>query len=178
MSEIWKDILGYEGIYQISNLGRCKKLYREWFGGNGGKRFTEEKIMTPHYSKFGYNHQPFIKNGKLKDLRICRLVAIAFIPNPENKPFVNHKDGNKANDNAGNLEWNTRSENDMHAFKNGLRSAMTGSKNGMSKITEGTVIEIRKLAHSGENSMNIAEKYNLRIEHVKDIIKRRSWRHI
>lgn len=176
--EIWKDIIGYEKIYQVSNLGRVKKLYREWYGSTGGKRFTEEKIIPPHYSKFGYNHHLFIKEGNPKDLRVCRLVAIAFIPNPENKPFVNHKDGNKANDNVENLEWNTRSENDKHAFANGLRVGLKGSKNGMAKVTEMIVLQIRELYANGKTYDELAIKFNLKRDHIGNIVKRRLWKHI
>lgn len=178
INEMWKDVTGYEGIYQVSNTGRIKKLYREWVGSTGGKRFTNEKILPPHFSKFGYNHHIFIKEGKPKDLRVCRLVAIAFVPNPDNKPFVNHIDGNKANDSASNLEWNTRSENDRHAFANGLRSGMKGSKNGMAKIDEKIVLEIRKLYSSGSNTRVLADRFKLSIDHIGNIVKRRIWKHL
>lgn len=177
IKEVWKDIHGYEGIYQVSNTGKVKKLYREWFGRNGGLRTSEERIFTPHYSKFGYNHHCLIKAGKTKDVRVCRLVALAFIPNPENKPFVNHKDGNKANDHVDNLEWNTHSENDLHAFRIGLRKSPRGSLNGASKVTEEIVIKIRK-EYKGGRYVDLAKKYGLCPNHIGQIIRKNTWKHI
>ncbi len=178
IDEMWVDIKNYEGIYQVSSLGRVKKLYREWFGGNGGLRFTGEKIFEPHYSKFGYNHLSLNKDGGVKDFRVCRLVCAAFHPNSENKPFVNHKDGNKANDREDNLEWNTRSENDLHAYKNGLRTPMKGSLNGMATITEDLVKQIRA-EYKGERTYHkLAQKFGLRNDHIGNIVRRDIWKHV
>ena len=111
--EVWKDVEGYEGFYQISNLGRVKSLKQ--------KSFSREKIMKIIVNpKFGYAQLNFRVDNKIKCFKIHRLVAIAFIPNPENKPDVNHIDGNKLNNCVTNLEWCSKSENMIHAFKNGL----------------------------------------------------------
>ena len=96
--EIWRDIKGYEGIYQISNKGRVKSLnYR---------RTGKEKILKPGKTKPGYLCISLYKKGeKCKCFSIHRLVAQAFLPNPDNLPIVNHKDENKLNNNVENLEW-------------------------------------------------------------------------
>ena len=105
--EIWKDIEGYEGIYQVSNLGRTKRLYKN----------DKEKILKPFSNKDGYLIVNLCKEGKVKSRSVHRLVAQAFIPNPENKPEVNHKDENKSNNKVENLEWVTSKENNNYGTR-------------------------------------------------------------
>lgn len=119
MQEIWKDIKGYEGLYQISNLGRVKSL-RKWIRGYNGYK-NEERILKP-YIHHGpdYYVVTLCKNKNKKMHLLHRLIAKAFIPNPNNYPQINHIDGNKQNNNITNLEWCTQSQNTKHAFKMGL----------------------------------------------------------
>ena len=102
MEEIWKDIPNYNGLYKASNLGRIK---------------NKKNIILKNYlnKRTGYIYTHISVNGKPKNIRTHRLVAQAFIPNPENKPYVNHKDGNKQNNTISNLEWCTPKENSKHA---------------------------------------------------------------
>lgn len=116
MEEIWKDIEGYEGIYQVSNLGRVKGLER--YDSNG--HLLKEKILKTSINRDGYEKVSIQKNAKKKTYKIHRLVAIAFIPNVENKKEVNHIDGNKLNNRVNNLEWCTKEENERHARNNNL----------------------------------------------------------
>ena len=109
--EIWKKIDGYENIYKISNKGNVKSIAR--FGTIGG-------IIKPFYRN-GYARVKLFKNGKEKIYSIHILVAKAFVPNINNKPQINHKDGNKKNNCAYNLEWVSAKENVEHAYLNGLR---------------------------------------------------------
>lgn len=122
--EIWKDIDGFEGYYQVSNFGRVKRLARTVIRGNGKSEnavfHLDERIKSPQIQTQGYYHVALYKNGKYKIRRLNRVVAIAFLPNPENLPQVNHKDGNKLNNRADNLEWVTEKENMKHAHENGL----------------------------------------------------------
>lgn len=113
MKEIWKDIGGYEGLYQVSNLGRVNRVAtgRVLKGGKDGG---------------GYLNVDLCKNGKRKTHTIHRLLAQAFIPNPENKSDVNHIDEDKTNNNVNNLEWSTRKENLNHGTRN-ERSSKTKS---------------------------------------------------
>ena len=97
MQEIWKDIEGYENLYQVSNLGRVKSL------GNGGSN-SKERILK-QLNKNGYFGVCLCKEGKTKCFDIHRLVASEFIPNLDNLPMVNHKDECKANNRVDNLEW-------------------------------------------------------------------------
>lgn len=109
-SEEWRDIKGYEGLYQVSNLGRVKSLARH--KKNRGKlQKVEETIRIPTVEKNGYARVDLSKDGKRKMYCVHRLVAEAFVPNCENKPQVNHIDENRSNNNANNLEWVTNKEN-------------------------------------------------------------------
>lgn len=107
VEEQWKDIEGYEGLYQISNLGRVKSLKR-WRGNNGSGYYTKEKILKNSKKDNDYLMVGLSKNGKSNKFYVHRLVAIAFIPNPHDYPLVNHKkEFEKYNNNIENLEWCT-----------------------------------------------------------------------
>lgn len=103
--EVWKDIRGYEGFYQSSTFGRVRSLDRWVKCPNGSIRCCKGKILKPVTNKYGYLKVGLWKNGKVKNFLVHRLVAEAFLPNPENLPCVNHKDENKLNNNVNNLEF-------------------------------------------------------------------------
>jgi hypothetical protein len=127
MQEIWKDIKGYEGLYQISNLGNVKSLPRKV-----NKRKCEEIIKVPTISNKGYYRISLCKNGKIKYYAIHRLVAEAFIPNYDNLPCVNHKDCNTKNNIVDNLEWITYKDNNNyknHHLKTHIGYAISFLKN-------------------------------------------------
>lgn len=119
--EVWKDIKGYEGLYQVSNLGRVKSLKRQRDVNllYSNTATVPEKILKYGTSQ-GYLAVTLAKNKVNKKIRVHKLVALNFIPNPENKPYINHKDGNKHNNNVENLEWITPKENTKHAYANKL----------------------------------------------------------
>lgn len=121
MKEIWKDIESYEGMYQVSSLGRVKSLSRRC-STHWGTRLVPEKLLCPNVKEAGYLCLDLHKDGKSKEFSIHRLVAQAFIPNPNNLPEVNHKDGDKQNNCVDNLEWCTNLDNVRHAIQNGLIS--------------------------------------------------------
>ena len=156
MEEEWKDIIGFEGAYKISNFGRVYSTPRR---GNKGVEFL--KIS---YTHDGYAKVRLIYNGKDKTMRVHRLVAEAFIPNPQNKDTVNHIDGDKTNNNVYNLEWCDRHEQLDHAYKLGLKTARSGSKNSNAKLTNEQVKEIRKsyVRYSKEfGTVALAKKYDV-----------------
>lgn len=119
--EIWKDVVGYENIYEVSNLGRVKMLKRIVNAGNGSVLNLKESIKSLHLVGRGYKAVNLCKDGNKKPNYIHRLVAQAFIPNPHNKKTVNHIDGDKLNNKVDNLEWMTYSENNKHAYDNKLK---------------------------------------------------------
>ena len=127
--EEWRDIPGYLGYYQISNLGRVKSLQRKIIYPksntypNGCKHILKEKILTPSKDKKGYLFVQLFKNGHFKSKKIHRLVAEIFLNNEMNLPQVNHKDENKQNNNVLNLEWCTRLYNNLHGTR--LERAIT-----------------------------------------------------
>lgn len=124
-NEVWKDIIGYEGLYQISNTGKLKSLKRQYkkIDRRTNKEFIysqAEKILKPRIDKKGYLHYALNKNKRAKEYKAHRLVAEAFITNIEGKPQINHKDMNKQNNCVENLEWCTNSENQKHSYKHNL----------------------------------------------------------
>lgn len=121
MQEIWKDIKNYEGLYQVSNLGRVKSLNRICY--DSVRKYNKKifkRILKQAIAKPGYYTINLTKNGKQQTYRIHRLVAETFIPNPYNYPIINHIDGNKLNNNINNLEWCTYKHNSKEAKKLGL----------------------------------------------------------
>lgn len=116
--ENWKDISGYEGYYQISNLGRIRSLDRYANVGGGGRRLVKGKIIKPVKCTNGYYEASLSYKGVRKVLLLHRVVAEAFIPNPNNLPEVNHKDENPANNEASNLEWCTSKYNANYGTRN------------------------------------------------------------
>src|SRR5699024_373311 len=123
--EKWKDIKGYEDSYEVSNLGRVRSKERTRKFGRATKTF-ESKILKQSEDKDGYYRVNLSKDGKKKRFFAHRLVATAFIETNDDKPVINHMDGNKKNNVVDNLEWCTRSENDLHAFDVGLRKPTDG----------------------------------------------------
>ena len=130
MQEIWKDISGYEGIYQVSNLGNIRSCERKVYFKKGNPLTSymtvPEKIISKHISNTGYYRVGLRKDGKRKFLSVHRIVTSAFIDNPENKPHVNHIDGNRLNNHSDNLEWVTCQENIIHARDTGLSHGLKG----------------------------------------------------
>lgn len=126
MKEIWKDIKGYEGLYQVSNLGRVKNLERKVRCKNA-ERTIKEKILILSKST-DYIQVSLSKRGKSKTHLVHRLVAQTFIPNKNNYKEINHKDCNKHNNCVENLEWCSRKQNMLHAKNNGLIKSNKGEK--------------------------------------------------
>lgn len=126
MTEIWKDVVGYEGLYQVSNLGRVKSLPK-----NAGFRKQAEKQSAIFMDRQGYCKVNLYKNNAHRQCYVHILVATAFLPNNENKPQVNHIDGDKSNNCVENLEWCTAKENVIHSYTIGLKSGKKGKDHPM-----------------------------------------------
>ena len=143
--EIWRDIEGYEGIYQVSNYGRVRSLRAEYM-----------RVLKLRLESDGYVIARLVKNGIVKYPAVHRLVANAFIPNSENKPTVNHIDGDKTNNRVENLEWATQKENLAHALRTGLRAPNDGTHSHFAKLTEDEVRYIR--SHYKKHSREFGAK--------------------
>jgi len=165
-NEIWKPIKGYEGLYEISSLGRVKSFKR-----------IKTRILKLCNSN-GYLSVSLIdKNKVYKTFKIHRLVAINFIDNPENKEQVNHKNGIKSDNNLHNLEWCTPSENQIHANKTGLSNPPKGEKHHKSKLTEPEVRWILQNYQKGLGKV-FAEKFKVSRNQIILIINKKAWKHV
>lgn len=142
VGECWGVIQNYEKFYQISDLGRVKRTARTIACENNVIRNVREIILKEGTNSCGYPTVNLSKKGTVKTVLVHRLVAIAFIPNPENKPQVNHKRGNKKDNRALRLEWCTAKENQQHASATGL--SPKGDRHSVAKLTWEQVREIRK----------------------------------
>jgi len=129
--EIWEYILGTDGRYSVSNIGNIRSNGFEVRNGNGVRRVRPRILKLQNHPQ-GYKVVNIKINDKYETLLVHRMVAMAFIPNPDNKEFINHIDGNKLNNCVDNLEWCTRQENENHAFMTGLKNT-TGDNNGFAK---------------------------------------------
>lgn len=145
--EEWRDIEGYEGLYMISNLGRVKSLV----GWNGSKYIDRVKILKPSMTTTGYWKIELSKDKKKKSKKIHRLIAKAFIPNTNNKPQINHIDGNPLNNNIDNLEWTTQKENVDHAIKVGLKKVLYIPKEELERL----YVEEKKSAQDISEELDI-----------------------
>ena len=131
MEEVWKDVQGYEGLYQVSNLGRVKSLERIVKRKNQPDLPVAGKILNPRTGKNGYAYVILSKESKGKTANIHRMVAEAFVSKLEGCNVVNHLDGNKGNNICNNLEWCNSSKNNKHAFDTGLISKENIAKSVM-----------------------------------------------
>jgi len=181
-NEIWKDIEGFEGLYQVSNFGRVKSLPRIIKFRNSTKS-ESGKILKIGYSTKGYCQVYLSKDGIKKTLPVHRLVAIAFIPNPENKPQANHKTGDKSINYEWELEWNDNSENQIHAFKHGLnkitqKHKAAAIKNGLRKrrLSPEDIFEIKQMRLAGSTYREISEKFKISGKFAELIIKNKKYK--
>lgn len=173
MQEKWADVPGFEGIYRVSTTGRLCSLPRTDARGwhIKGRIMSTDKGACGGYPRVNL----FGKGKKRLSVPIHRLVAEAFIPNPDNLPQVNHKDGNKLNNTVENLEWVSCSENVAHAVRTGLMTnhffAMYGEAHPGHKYSDAQVEDIRRMYASGIKGTAIARKYGMSKAHVYKILR-------
>lgn len=178
MEEEWRDISGFEGLYQVSNLGNVKSLNRVIIAKDGKKHFLTGQIIKSDKCGLKYCQLNLFKNSKRKKALVHRLVAIALIDNPENKRCVNHIDSNGKNNNILNLEWLTHKENTAHGIIFG-NIRIRGIDNKTSKLNNNDVINIRNLYNNEKMLLKeIARIYKMNITNIHDIIKNKTWKHV
>lgn len=136
-NEEWRDVVGYEGKYQVSNLGRVRSL--------NYMRTGRVQILKPKISKYGYSEVTLLNNGITKGHKVSRLVAFAFIPNPNNKPYIDHIDTNRHNDRVNNLHWVTHSENMRNPITYARCCSLAKTRNLGRKTSEKTKQILREL---------------------------------
>lgn len=173
--EIWLPVKDYEKFYEVSNMGRIRNID---FPTCTDKRIKLKEIYLikpslqsiKNYKRYRVN----LSNEKgHKQFKVHRLIAQAFIPNPLNKPQVNHIDNNPLNNRASNLEWVTNLENCHHAMRQGRLNR--GSKNGMSKLNEEKVLEIRSSNLSVEE---LSKKYSVGKHAIENVLNGKRWKHV
>ena len=162
MEEIWKDIEWHKGSYKVSNMGRVYSIRRK-------------KFKDTYLDKRGYVKVCLCYNYTQKIFSVHRLVAKAFIPNPNNYPQVNHKDENKQNNNVDNLEWCTKQENQNHAVRNNLMQH--GQDRPSARLTEDQVLEIYKLKGI-LTGQAIADIYGVSKNTINCILRGSKWRYL
>lgn len=174
--EIWKDVVGYEGKYQVSSFGNVKSLSRLVPNSRGGFKTIPTKILKPGMGTSGYLGVNLADSGS-KTYMIHRLVTIAFISNEENKEYVNHKDGIKTNNHISNLEWTTPSENTTHAYDNKLNQNY-GENNPTSKLTLAQVEDIIESYIPYNRKVGaraLGRKYGISVGHIFHILAGNCW---
>lgn len=177
--KIWRDVIGFEGIYQVSNYGDLKGLERKTFNkGTNLENIIKEKILKKPKDKDGYIRYCLFKDDKRFSKYAHRLVALMFIDNPQNKPQVNHIDGNKENNHVDNLEWVTAKENTRHALDLGLSYQEPGEKHHMSKLTEKDIFNIRELYKNKTTQKKISLLFNVSQTQIHRIVTNKRWKHL
>lgn len=161
--EQWREIPGFESTYEISDIGRIR-------------RKETGLIRKTFYGKDGYLRIILSQNNTAHQKLVHRLLALAFIPNPENKPFINHRNGIKSDLSLKNLEWVSARENIIHASETGLNPPNKGEKNGNSKLTKEQVEQIRaKYIPFKVFQKDLAREYGVAEITISRILRKKNW---
>jgi hypothetical protein len=162
MNEIWKDVVGYEGYYQVSNFGNVRTVAKIIKRGNGSSFPVKSKYKVFHQNKkTKYLYVALVKDNKTINHLLHRIVAIAFIENPHNKRTVNHKDGNKSNNRVSNLEWCTYSENAYHSYRElGRVASLTGkTPHNAKKVIDNQTGKIYPSIRQAADDLMVSDSY-------------------
>lgn len=178
--EIWKDIINYEGIYQISNQGRVRSLNRIAFlrqdrYADARKVHFKGKILKNYNDGTGRRMVGLCHYGLTKFFAVHRLVATHFIDNPNNYPVVNHKNNNHLDNRASNLEWCTTAYNVQHMYNSNRRIK---SKLKPNKLTTSDIVKIKKLLKTNITNISIARLFKVHPTTITHIKTGRNWKHI
>jgi len=170
----WKDVTGFEGLYQVSNMGRVKSFCQDKIHG---------QILRPWHDNNGYLKVNLYRDGKCKTMYVHRLVAKAFLPRQPGKDEINHKSGVRDDPRPENLEWCTAGENLLHCYRVLGRDAhpphVFGEAHSMSKLTEEDVKEIRKLYATGEwTQVELGRMFGVAANTISVVVNRKTWKHV
>nr|DAM38419.1 MAG TPA: homing endonuclease [Caudoviricetes sp.] len=178
-------VVGWEGIYQVNDGGDVLSIPRVILRRDGSKQRFKGKKLKPFLNEAGYLvvRLSDASNGRREVARVHRLVAEAFIPNPNAKPEVNHIDGDKSNPSLSNLEWVTPHENRLHAWNTGLRNrshlpAYKGEMQANSKLNDASIMEIRSLRWSGVSYGVLSKRYGVSKRTIIRVVTGESWSHL
>lgn len=172
--EAWLPVSGFDGYYEVSNMGRIKSLARTIDCIDGSQRRYREKIISVKGMMRGHPLALLCRDGRSKSYRVNRLVAIAFIPNPENKPEVNHKNGITADNTVKNLEWNTGQENTLHGRR--VLGMCVRERHGQAKLTMDKINEARELRKLGMSYPELGRRFSVSHVAIRNALIGKTWR--
>lgn len=176
VQEIWKDIIGLEGYYQISNRGNVRSLDRRVPNPKYGTILLKGKPKAVSISRFGYVRVMLAKYPYEKWNSVHQLVANAFLPpKPKNKNQINHINGIKSDNRPENLEWCNASENQLHSFRTGLHKKLYGQANPAAKLDIEKVKKIRTSYSDGAKIKELANAYSVSRGTIENIVNLKSW---
>ncbi len=180
MTTQWRDVTGYEGLYRVSDAGQIEAFAKAVPVPGRGVDFRPARILVPSTHPNGHQRVVLSKGGKRVARWVHRLVAEAFLPNPDDCPLVNHIDSNPANNAVSNLEWTTHSGNTRHAFDKGriVLPPNRGEANSQAFLTGDIVRAIRVAYESTPNASRVAKSFGVSSSTVRDICNYRRWSHI
>lgn len=166
--EKWRCVIGYEDYYKVSNLGRVRIVKR-------GRYWRTNAFLQPHRSSGGYFQIHLSKDRQRTSPMLHRIVAQAWVPNADRKPYTNHRDGDKSNNAASNLEWMTASENISHAYRTGL--CPSGERHNRARLSARKVAEIRSL-RGRISQRTLAKRYGVNKSTINSLLNGHSWKHV
>lgn len=177
MSESWLPVVGYEGLYEVSDQGHVRSLDKMIPTWTGTLRLHKGRMLTPSPDTAGYFRVGLVDaNGDKKAVKVHRIVAKSFVKGEW--LTVNHVDGDKSNNAASNLEWCSQRDNNIHGIRSGLIAPTPGESNGNSKLTEDAVRYIRRLVKAGMKLAHVGNVFGIHSSYVRSIVNRTAWRHI
>ncbi len=170
MNEIWRSILNFENLYEISNFGRIRRI-------QPSRRLKAKRILKPIIQN-GYAHITLCKDNKKIRKQIHRLVLEAFVSLCPKNMECNHKNGIKDDNRLDNLEWCTKSQNIFHMYNKLGIKLNQGVNNGMSKLKEKDIFKIRESYRLGDTPQKISNKFGVSSKTIRNVINKQTWKHI
>ena len=173
MPELWQPIPGWEGYYSASTLGQIRREA-------GSPRCPTHRLLTPRLTERGYHIVAPVRLGwRQRPMMVHRLILETFVsPAPSPDHEGNHRDGNKINNRADNLEWTTRAENIQHAYDTGLHGRYVGSAASAAKLTEGDVVTILDMVAARAYRKDIAARFGISTKMIDEIVSGNHWQHV